>query len=72
MIIQCKNIQIKIPVSTKWLPQQEVMEVMNIDDYILDRWRQLKVIAWCNIENHFYYDAADIEWLQALSLPQKN
>jgi hypothetical protein len=71
MIIQCKNTH-AMPVSITWLPQQKVMDVMDIDDYVLDKWRQLKVIAWCNIENHFYYDAADIEWLQALSHPQKN
>jgi hypothetical protein len=71
-ITQDSNNQQIMLTPKKWLDELEVMQLMHINDNTLETWRLFKVIAWCNIENITYYDAADIEWLQALSIPVKN
>ena len=72
MITHNSNNQQITPTPKKWLDELEVIQLMHINHNTLETWRQFKVIAWCNIENITYYDAADIEWLQALSIPVKN
>lgn len=72
MITQYSHNHQKKLISTKWLDEMEVMQLLQINYNTLEAWRQYKVLAWCNIDNITYYDAADIEWLQAVSTPIKN
>jgi hypothetical protein len=65
------NHQQKI-ISKQWLDELEVMQLMQINDHTLETWRQFKVIGWCNINDSTYYDAADVEWMQAVRTPLKD
>jgi hypothetical protein len=65
------NRQQKI-ISKQWLDKMEVMQLMQVNDDTLEAWRQFKVIGCCDINNNTYYDASDIEWMQAFRGPLKN
>jgi hypothetical protein len=71
MITQHFNEQQQNFISKKWLDELEVMQLMHITINTLEIWRRFKVIAFRNIGNITYYDAADIEWLQSLNIPVK-